>query len=197
MAFLITILLCACFFGLLWWLTSDPDLRHCRWKVPVSMPLLFLVIFPIVRRGLDLGSGMLAFILVLVLGLLWTQEISWLLSGSLMKFLHGEPTTVTGFRPDYVYAKSHFKDGNWEESLRLTQVELEKDSKNFEGLMLSATIYQKLQLPANAIVQLKIILNNSDASDDQKAVATVEKEKCERLQRELAAMPPLKPLAKK
>jgi predicted Zn-dependent protease len=107
------------------------------------------------------------------------------LSGWFVNFLYGGGFSQTGQHPDYRYAKNHRRDGERKEAVAAIQTELRKDPKNFEGLLMLAEIYEDLNQPAEAIAQLNIILENPDATPEQKEVAEHECENCRRLQKHL------------
>jgi hypothetical protein len=101
------------------------------------------------------------------------------------RFIYGDANPSASYRTDYRIAKNHLRDREFELAIEATRVELEKDPKNYEGLMIAAAIYEHMKLPGNGINQLDIILNNPEASDAQKNVARTEKERLEQLQKHL------------
>jgi hypothetical protein len=116
---------------------------------------------------------------------MWADMISDIASGWLINILFGGGSSETGRFPDYHYAKNHRRDGERDKAIAAIQNELRKEPKNFEGRLLLAEIYQDLNQPKEALAQLHIILENPDATPDQKEVARNEEENCRQLQRHL------------
>ena len=66
---------------------------------------------------------------------------------------------------------------------RMTSHDAGRKALEAEGLMLLASIEQQLRRPGEAIVALDRILNNSEATEDQKSLAQEQKNDCVILQR--------------
>ena len=178
-----TLIFCAATVSSLFWLTQEPELRGRRWKLIPSVPLAFIIGYPVCSGLLgdtQLSHGYIAvFFCIVGFGILWASEISWKCSGSFVSFLQGDARYYSSSRPEFRFARSHKRDGNFEEALRLTQIELEKDPNNYEGLMLAATLCHMLDLPEKAIEHLDMILSNPEMTDSQRDVARTERAKCE------------------
>ena len=165
--------------GIFLFLTHPLELReHRRLKIGVSLGLVFFLA----------GGGLITLLSIVFLGFLWCGNVAWFGSGCLTGFLHRDIRSGTGMRPHFRFAHNHRRDGEREEAIAATKHELEKDPKNFEGLMLLAGIYQDMNLPKEAMPHLEIILNNPDSSESQLQLARVEMDNCERAQRHLEAV---------
>ena len=66
------------------------------------------------------------------------------------------------------------KEGEWNEAVKLIELELIKEPKDFEGLRLLAEACVQLKMFDKAQAQMETILNNPDATSDQKAWAKSE-----------------------
>jgi hypothetical protein len=88
-------------------------------------------------------------------------------------------------KADFHYARNHRRDGERDKAVACIRHELSKEPKNFEGLLLLAEIYEDLNEPAAALAQLNIIIDNPEATEEQKEVARQEQENCRQLQRHL------------
>lgn len=168
-------------------LSHPLELRSDRWlKVAFSVPLVFLIVTAMTSE-LDRGRGLRLIISVAVLGFVWCGNIACLCSGSFANFFHGDISSPTGMGLNFRYAKNHRRDGEIEQAIAAIEHELQKDPKNFEGLMLLAGVYQDMKQPEKALVQLEIVSNNSEATEAQKEVARAEIERCEQLRKHLIA----------
>jgi tetratricopeptide (TPR) repeat protein len=180
---------------LFFWLTNPAEMRPHRWvRIGLSVvPVSFLA-------GIFFGEGLpcspiggIALMLWIVanggvLCLLWLNPLSHLAAGGVVNLLDPDPGPSRYTRPDYGLAQSHRREGEIKEAIAATRRELEKEPANFEGLILLAQLYQDVNLPKDALRQLEVILNDPQATDEQKEAARAERAACTSLARHLEAM---------
>jgi hypothetical protein len=161
-------------------LSQPEEVRAGRWfKIAISVPLVWAMSL-ILQGGLSLG--MIAFLfMLLTLGIVWCGNISHFLSVRIVHFLFDTNNPSMGFRPSFDYARTAIRDGELEEAVKLIKVELAKDPKNYEGRMLMTRVLDAMQVPAEAMAHLAVILENPEATDSQKQCALAEKERLEML----------------
>lgn len=106
-----------------------------------------------------------------ILAVMWSDVLSHYTGGWITDILHTDVSSETGIKPDFRYARNHRRDGEWHKAIAAIRHELTKDPKNFEGLLLLSEIYKDLAKPGEAIKQLNTILENPDATPDQKGGA--------------------------
>ncbi len=180
----ITLGLClALFIGL----THPLELRRGRWvKIGVSLIVVFLLT-TVVQQGLNQIQVFFVFVFVALCSL-WKGNLAYFITQGVMIFLYGEWSTraTGGFRPDYRAIRSRMEEGDLDEAIEQTKKELEKAPKDYEGLMLLATLYHEQQLPDEALVHLEVILHNPRATDEQKRNATLAKTQCYQLKHYLS-----------
>jgi tetratricopeptide (TPR) repeat protein len=158
-------------------LTQPEELRRHRWwRILASLPLIFCVLtffLPLFIAGLG------------ILAVIWSDILSHYAGGWFSDFLHRDVSSETGIKPDFRYARNHRRDGERDQAIACIRHELGKDPKNFEGHLLLAEIYEDLNQPREALAQLEIIIDNTEATPDQKEVARREQDNCRQLQRHL------------
>ena len=158
-------------------LTQPEELRRHRWlRILFSLPLIACALTFFLPFFIG-GIGLLAII--------WSDVLGHYTSGWFTDFLHRDISSETGMKPDFRYAKNHRRDGEPQKALAAIQHELGKDPKNFEGLLMLAETHEDLNQPGAALAQLAIILDNPEATEEQKEVARREQDNCRQLQRHL------------
>ena len=159
-------------------LTQTLDVREGRWwKIAVSLPLILLITAPF-SSGLGLLNGVALILSISFLGFIWSGTISCYASGLLLRILHGDANVSAGHIPDFQFARARIDDGDFEDAIKLTLHELEKNPNNYEGLMLLARLYFQMHRPDEALKQIEAILQNPDTTPEQIERATAAKIEC-------------------
>jgi hypothetical protein len=159
-------------------LTQPLDVREGRWwKITISLPLIWVVVAQL-SAGLGLMGGIASILSIVLLGFIWSGTTSFHLSDSPVHLLHGQANIGAGHIADFKYARAKIKDRDFQEAVKLTLHELEKNPENFEGLILLAQLYFEMRHPAEALKQVESILHNPDATPEQIERATVAKIEC-------------------
>jgi tetratricopeptide (TPR) repeat protein len=176
-------------------LTQPIDLRPGRWvRIALSMlPVTFVgqILIGAGLPGTQIGGMALIiwlFANIGVLALLWSGPIASFAAHGVIRLLDPEFHEARLTRADFSSAMKHRNEGEINDALAATRKELEKDPSNYEGLILLAQLYEDLNMPAEALKQVDIILANPNATDAQKEVARAEREACAGLAQHLQAM---------
>ena len=109
------------------------------------------------------------------------NKIAGFFANRLVDFLNSEPTRTSGFLPDYRAAKIAARDGDLAHAIILAEEQLEKDSKQYEGLMLLGSFYADADQIQKAIAMMNRIITNPSATGKQKQTALETKNSYERL----------------
>ena len=150
-----------------------------RWKTHISHILLIFAMLGLGARVADAG-GLEAVALagsllsLLGLGFLWAPNLTFLASRGATSLLYGDGEGGGGFRTDFREARLRIREGEWNGAVKLIELELTKEPKDFEGLRLLAEACGQLKMFEKAQAQMETILNNPAATDDQKAWAKTE-----------------------
>ena len=141
---------------------------------------------------LSMAMGKGVFLLAGVV-FLWMPYYGRRLSAAFAKYIYSIPQKRGAFRPDYQEARSAAEIGDIQRAFELIRDELEKEPRNFEGLMLLASGLQSQKEPEKAMMAMKKILDNPDATPEQKRLAEVVYTDCIALQHQLSILgrPPL------
>jgi tetratricopeptide (TPR) repeat protein len=116
--------------------------------------------------------------------------IIWFIAKGISAFFFADGHADAGLRAEFRYARSAKREGDLKEAIRLAQQELEKDPKNYEGLLLLAAIYEEMKIPDQAMLQLNAALSHPDVTDAQREFAQAEKDRLEQAQNRSSAVPP-------
>ena len=161
-------------------LTRPAELSGDRcWKTHLSHVLFIFAMLGLGMRladasDLEVLAGVGALASLICLGFLWAPNLSFLAGRSATNLLYGDGDGGGGFRTDFREARLRMKESEWKEGVKLVELELAKQPKDFEGLRLLAEACVHLKLFGKAQAQMEIILNNPDATNDQKAWAKSE-----------------------
>jgi hypothetical protein len=170
--------------GVFWALTRPLELHeHRRLRISASMVLVFILALSL-QAGLGIHLFFNVFLFVF-LCFLWAPVLAFHLSNGLcqMLFSGGSQVASGGFRPDYREARSKIEDNQFDEAIKLTQAELEKDPSNYEGRVLLASLFHERKMPVEALIHLEAILNNPEATSEQRRNAQAGKNQCLALQK--------------
>jgi hypothetical protein len=107
--------------------------------------------------------------------------ISGFFANLFVSFLNSEPTRNSGFLPDFRAAKVFARDGELAHAIVLAEEQLEKDPKQYEGLMFVASLYADAGHVQKAIAMMNRIITNPLATGVQKQCALNGKNNYERL----------------
>ena len=150
-----------------------------RWKTHLSHVLLIFAMLGLGARladasELEVIAVIGALVSLLCLGFLWVPNLAFLASRGATNLLYGDGEGGGGFRTDFREARLRIKECEWNEAVKLIELELIKEPKDFEGLRLLAEACVQLKMFDKAQAQMETILNNPDATSDQKAWAKTE-----------------------
>jgi len=157
---------------LFWKLTNHEELRPRRWIRIV--PSLFIVFCLCESLRQEINQDMIGSIaLFVILAFIWAPTLSHIGSKSFVHFIFSDSdrSILGGFVPDYHIARSFIEEEKWEDAMKAVEYELDKDSNNYEGRRLMASLYLQINEPKKAIAQLQVILANPHATDEQKQFA--------------------------
>ena len=162
-------ILAAAAFGLMLWATHEEETRAQRWyKILPSVVAVWLM----VKAAPNGTAGAFAaFGLGAIVAAVWSPVLSHHLSGWLLGQLHQFSTDTGGFRVDLTEARVWIEKGAYRRAIRCVKEELRKDARNYEALLLLATLHRELKEPAPAAAALDGILGNPAATDEQKRFA--------------------------
>ncbi|MSU56864.1 MAG: tetratricopeptide repeat protein [Pedosphaera sp.] len=109
------------------------------------------------------------------------NRVAGFFANRFVDFLNSEPTRTSGFLADYRTAKIAARDGDLPQAIKFAEEQLEKKPKQYEGLMLLASLYADAGHVEKAITMMNRILTNPGATGKQKQTALHEKDNYERL----------------
>ncbi len=116
-----------------------------------------------------------------LLAITWAGNLAQWAAHHQVNFFYRDLHSITGLRPDFKFAHNHRRDGELDEAIKATKEELQKDPKNFEGLLMLAQMNLDLNKPTEAVEYIGIILNNHAATESQMELARNEMANCKRL----------------
>lgn len=158
-------------------LSHPEELRRGRWlKMAISMPVLgFLALmlgFQATNEFGAFGNVTLYAGGVIVFGLIWMRNFTWVGAQTFHLLIHGGPNRGGGgFVPDYRGARSRVEEADYEMAIQCVKFELAKEPGNFEGLWLLAAIYQEQKKLKEAGQQLDFIVVCPTSTPEQVAAA--------------------------
>lgn len=124
-----------------------------------------------------LGQVMVYAFCTIIVAVVWASNLAWFGARFFNHLLHGSERAGGGFRPDFTLVRHHVKEDDLDEAYRHLKEELDKDPKNYEGLLLLAQIRLNQKRVKDAVAALEIIINNSEATDVQRETARSEKQR--------------------
>ncbi len=172
-------------------LSQPEELRRGRWlKMALSLPLLlflaWLLNYSPTGQGDAIGNVTFYAGGVVTFTLIWMRNFTWFGGQAFLRLTHGSAGQGGGgWVPDYRAARSHVKDGDYEQAIECVQFELAKEPGNFEGRWLLAAIYQELKQPKEAMQQVNAILACPTSTPEQLTTARAAQQQLRALQIQL------------
>jgi hypothetical protein len=111
------------------------------------------------------------------------EKISEFISNGFVGFLQSEPRESSGGWPNFNAARSWARDGEVKKAIALTKAELEKESDNFEGLMLLGSLYADSGSAKLALRTMETLLRSEKLTAEQRQAAEEKKATYERMKR--------------
>jgi hypothetical protein len=109
------------------------------------------------------------------------DKISGFFANRFVDFLNSEPTRTSGYLPDFRAAKIAARDGDLAHAILLAEEQLEKEPKQYEGLMFLGSLYADAGHVQKAIAMMNRIMTNPQTTGPQKQSALHQKINYERL----------------
>jgi hypothetical protein len=151
--------------------THPLELRAWRWtRIGLSLPIVVLIVS--IFCGLEGFRGYFAMWGFALLGFLWMEPMAYAATEGVQHIIFGDDTRASsGVRATFSGARALRRHGDLDEAIRLTEAELEKEPKSYEGLMLLSELFEETGEHGKAAAALEQLIDSGALTAEQRKCA--------------------------